>query len=86
VRVDAQRGANAREIRTRCHPLWNFDNLEEVEATIQGLIEKDTGALIVKLPRQAEPKSRALYTCLQAKCRLIIKRLRRANCHHQKAS
>jgi len=44
------------EIRTRCHPLWNFDNLEEVEATIQGLIEKDTGALIVKLPRQAGTK------------------------------
>jgi uncharacterized protein YceH (UPF0502 family) len=44
------------EIRTRCNPLWNFDNLEEVEATIQGLIEKDTGALIVKLPRQAGTK------------------------------
>lgn len=44
------------EIRTRCHPLWNFDNLEEVETTIQGLIEKDTGALIVKLPRQAGTK------------------------------
>jgi uncharacterized protein YceH (UPF0502 family) len=44
------------EIRTRCHPLWNFDDLEEVEATIQGLIEKDTGALIVKLPRQAGTK------------------------------
>jgi uncharacterized protein YceH (UPF0502 family) len=44
------------EIRTRCHPLWNFDNLEEVEATIQGLIDKDTGALIVKLPRQAGTK------------------------------
>jgi uncharacterized protein len=44
------------EIRTRCNPLWNFDSLEEVEATIQGLIEKDTGALIVKLPRQAGTK------------------------------
>jgi uncharacterized protein len=44
------------EIRTRCHPLWNFDNLEEVEATIQGLIDKDTGALIIKLPKQAGTK------------------------------
>jgi uncharacterized protein YceH (UPF0502 family) len=44
------------EIRSRCNALWNFDNLEEVEATIQGLIEKDTGALIVKLPRQLGTK------------------------------
>lgn len=44
------------EIRTRCNALWNFNNLEEVEATIQGLIEKDTGALIVKLPRQVGTK------------------------------
>ncbi|MBI3651976.1 MAG: YceH family protein [Acidobacteria bacterium] len=44
------------EIRSRCNPLWNFDNLEEVEATIQGLMEKDTGALIVKLPKQAGTK------------------------------
>jgi uncharacterized protein YceH (UPF0502 family) len=44
------------EIRSRCNPLWNFDNLEEVEATIQGLLEKDTGALLVKLPRQVGTK------------------------------
>jgi hypothetical protein len=44
------------EIRSRSYALWNFDNLEEVEATIQGLIEKDTGALIVKLPRQMGTK------------------------------
>ena len=44
------------EIRSRANPLWNFDSLEEVEATIQGLIEKDTGALVVRLPRQAGTK------------------------------
>ncbi len=44
------------EIRTRCNPLWNFDSLEQVEDTLQRLIERDTRALVVKLPRQAGTK------------------------------
>ena len=44
------------EIRTRCNPLWNFDSLEEVDATLQRLIERDTNPLVVKLPRQAGTK------------------------------
>ncbi|MEW6128987.1 MAG: YceH family protein [Acidobacteriota bacterium] len=44
------------EIRTRCNPLWNFDSLDEVEAALQRLLERDTGALVVKLPRQAGTK------------------------------
>lgn len=44
------------EIRTRCNPLWNFDSLDEVEATLQRLLERDTGALVVKLPRQLGTK------------------------------
>lgn len=44
------------EIRSRSMPLYPFDTLEEAETTIQGLIERDTQPLIVKLPRQAGTK------------------------------
>ena len=44
------------EIRSRSMPLYPFDTLEEVEATIQGLIERDTRPLVVKLPRQVGTK------------------------------
>ena len=44
------------EIRARAMPLYPFDTLEEVETTIQGLIERDTRPLVVKLPRQAGTK------------------------------
>jgi uncharacterized protein YceH (UPF0502 family) len=44
------------EIRTRCNPLWNFDSLEQVEATLERLVERDTAPLVVKLPRQMGTK------------------------------
>ena len=44
------------EIRSRSMPLYPFDSLDEVEATLQGLIERDTRPLVVKLPRQLGTK------------------------------
>lgn len=43
------------EVRSRTAPLYNFDSLDEVEATLQSLIERDT-PLVVRLPRQAGTK------------------------------
>ena len=44
------------EIRSRAMPLYPFDTLEEVETTLEGLIERDGGPLVVRLPRQAGTK------------------------------
>lgn len=44
------------ELRSRAVSLHNFDSLDEVEATLQSLINHDGKALVVKLPRQAGTK------------------------------
>lgn len=41
------------EIRSRSGRLYEFAGLEQVEATLQGLVERADGALVKKLPRQA---------------------------------
>ena len=41
------------EIRSRSGRLYEFADLEQVEATLQGLVERADGALVKKLPRQA---------------------------------
>ena len=44
------------ELRSRAASLINFNSLDEVEATLQSLINHDGKPLIVKLPRQAGTK------------------------------
>ena len=44
------------ELRGRTDRLYDFAGLEEVEETLQSLIEKDPEALVVKLPRQSGQK------------------------------
>jgi uncharacterized protein YceH (UPF0502 family) len=44
------------ELRSRAVSLHNFDSLDEVEATLQSLINHDGKALVVKLPRQVGTK------------------------------
>src|SRR5438132_14000438 len=40
------------EIRGRTGPLYNFEELAEVEATLQSLMEKEPRPLVARLPRQ----------------------------------
>jgi len=40
------------EVRGRTGPLYNFEGLSEVEATLQGLMEKEPRPLVARLPRQ----------------------------------
>jgi uncharacterized protein YceH (UPF0502 family) len=42
----------AGEIRSRSGPLHNFDGLAEVEAALDDLTSRESGPLVVKLPRQ----------------------------------
>ena len=44
------------ELRGRTDRLYDFTGLEEVEETLQSLIEKEPEALVVKLPRQSGQK------------------------------
>ena len=46
----------AGEIRGRTNRLYNFEGLEEVELTLQGLVDRQPQPLIVKLPRQPGTK------------------------------
>ena len=41
------------ELRTRTNRLANFDNVQDVEASLQQLADFDGGPLVVKLPREA---------------------------------
>lgn len=41
------------EIRSRTGRLYEFEDLAEVEATLQRLVEREDGPFVVKLPRQA---------------------------------
>jgi uncharacterized protein len=40
------------EIRGRTERLYDFDHVEAVETTLQGLMERASGPLVTKLPRQ----------------------------------
>jgi uncharacterized protein YceH (UPF0502 family) len=40
------------ELRGRTERMYHFQNFEEVEATVQRLVERETGALVVQIPRQ----------------------------------
>ncbi|MBI2502644.1 MAG: YceH family protein [Candidatus Latescibacteria bacterium] len=40
------------ELRGRCSRLWEFPSLEEVEAGLQTLMDRQAGALVTRLPRQ----------------------------------
>jgi uncharacterized protein YceH (UPF0502 family) len=40
------------ELRGHCARLWEFSSLEEVEAGLQALIDRPSGALVARLPRQ----------------------------------
>jgi uncharacterized protein YceH (UPF0502 family) len=40
------------ELRGHCSRLWEFSSLEEVEAGLQALMDRPSGALVVRLPRQ----------------------------------
>ena len=44
------------ELATRGHRLYEFSGLEEVEATLNSLINREPDALVVRLPRQAGQK------------------------------
>jgi uncharacterized protein YceH (UPF0502 family) len=44
------------EIKTRTERLASFDSLEHVEATLNELIERPAGALVVRLPRRPGQK------------------------------
>jgi len=44
------------EIRVRTGRLYNFEGLPEVEATLEGLTQREGPPLVVKLPRQAGRK------------------------------
>ncbi|HXG68128.1 MAG TPA: YceH family protein [Blastocatellia bacterium] len=46
----------AGEIRGRTGRLYNFADLDEVEATLQQLIDRENGPLVARLPRQAGRK------------------------------
>ncbi|GAL30421.1 protein of unknown function YceH [Vibrio variabilis] len=41
------------EIRTRTNRLCNFTDVKEVEAVLDSMASRDSGALVVKLPREA---------------------------------
>lgn len=41
------------ELRTRTNRLCSFTDVKEVEAVLEGLANRDVGALVVKLPREA---------------------------------
>lgn len=41
------------ELRTRTNRLCSFTDVKEVEAVLEGLANRDAGALVVKLPREA---------------------------------
>lgn len=41
------------ELRTRTNRLASFTDVKEVEAVLEGLANRDAGALVVKLPREA---------------------------------
>lgn len=41
------------ELRTRTNRLASFSDVKEVEAVLEGLANRDAGALVVKLPREA---------------------------------
>jgi uncharacterized protein YceH (UPF0502 family) len=53
------------EIKTRTERLASFDGLEQVEATLNELIERPAGALVVRLPRRPGQKE-ARYAHLLA--------------------
>lgn len=40
------------ELRGRTERMHRFQNFDEVEATVQRLVERETGALVVQIPRQ----------------------------------
>jgi uncharacterized protein YceH (UPF0502 family) len=40
------------ELRGHCSRLWEFTSLEEVETALQALMDRPTGALVTRLPRQ----------------------------------
>jgi len=42
----------AGELRGRTERMHRFENFEQVEVALQGLVERETGALVVQLPRQ----------------------------------
>ncbi|HEX5735864.1 MAG TPA: DUF480 domain-containing protein [Blastocatellia bacterium] len=44
------------EVRGRTTPLYNFESLGDVEATLEGLIEREGQNLVMKLPRQVGMK------------------------------
>ncbi len=46
------------EIRTRSNRIFDFENLNSVEETLQNLIDRETGALVKKLDRQVGMKER----------------------------
>jgi len=46
------------EMRSRTARLYNFSDLSEVEATLQGLTDREEGPFVVKLPRQTGRKER----------------------------
>ena len=53
------------EIKTRTERLASFDDLEQVEATLNYLIERQAGALVVRMPRRPGQKE-ARYAHLLA--------------------
>ena len=53
------------EIKTRTERLATFDSLEQVEGTLNSLIERPAGALVVRLPRKPGQKE-ARYAHLLA--------------------
>lgn len=44
------------EVRGRTGPLYSFESLADVEATLEGLIDREGQNLVMKLPRQAGMK------------------------------
>jgi uncharacterized protein YceH (UPF0502 family) len=59
------------ELRGRTDRLYDFKGLEEVEETLQSLIEKEPEALVVKLPRQSGQKEVRYAHLLSGEVRIL---------------
>jgi uncharacterized protein YceH (UPF0502 family) len=56
------------EIRGRTERLYDFDHVEAVETTLQGLMERASGPLVTKLPRQPGRKEADTHPALRRRC------------------
>lgn len=51
------------ELRTRSNRLFEFNDVEEVENALEGLIEREDGPFVVRMPREPGRESFATLIC-----------------------